>query len=277
MDIVNHQDWQFVSSKECNFESPKNVDIFLNDLKQKPSIIINAAAYTAVDLAEEEHDKAMNINAKSVGIIAKYCKKNDITLFHYSTDYIFDGTKNGEYSTNDIPNPVNFYGTSKLMGEQEIIKSGCKYYILRISWVYSQYGKNFLQTIIKLIQDRDEIQIVNDQIGSPTSAIDIANITMLILKKQMPFGVYHFTNEGFCSWYEFACEIIDIVKSFGLKTKIQNIKSIPTKNYPTLAKRPLNSKMNKGVLNDDLQPWKDSLKQVMDRIFVIDNCNKLGS
>lgn len=262
-DILNHQEWRFVSSLECNFENPENVSTFLHSLTEKPSVIVNAAAYTAVDLAETEQEKAISINATSVGVIAKYCQINDIILFHYSTDYIFDGTKDGEYHTDDATNPVNFYAKSKLMGEQEIIQSECKHYILRTSWVYSQYGKNFLKTILRLIQERSEIQIVGDQIGSPTSAIDIADITMLIIKKQLPFGVYNFTNEGFCSWHEFACEIADIAKSLGLKVTVQNIKEITTKDYPTPAKRPLNSRLHKKELNNYLVPWKESLKRVM--------------
>jgi len=259
--------WRFVGSDECNFENPQNVTSFLENLGFTPEVIINASAYTAVDLAETEKEKAMNINANSIGEIAKFCEKNNAILVHYSTDYIFDGSGQMSFKVNDIPNPINHYGKTKLEGERLILESKCMAYILRISWVYSQYGKNFVNTMIKLMQEKEEISIVSDQIGSPTSAFEVAKITHSMLKNQFPFGFYHFTDSGFCSWFEFACEIEKQARELGLNLVVKKINPILTSQFPTPAKRPLNSRLETSKLSEYIKPWKENLASVMREIL----------
>lgn len=265
--------WRFVSRSECDFSNPENVSKFLSLLEVIPKVIINAVAYTAVDLAETERETAMNVNAKSVFVLAKFCKENDVTLVHYSTDYIFQGTSDVPFKTDDEPHPINFYGESKLVGERAIADSKCMAYVIRVSWVYSSCGKNFVKTMLKLMQEREEISVVSDQIGSPTSARDIAKITMQMLSEDSSgkflHGIYHFTNEGFCSWFEFATEICNIAQELEFPLKIKKIKPILTKDYPTLARRPLNSRLEKDDLNEYLVPWKKSLRDVIKEIITI--------
>jgi dTDP-4-dehydrorhamnose reductase len=267
----SHNQWHFVDSKECNFSKPQNVYEFLSNLSFVPKIIINTSAYTAVDLAESEQDLAMNINAYAVGKIAQYCKENNTMLFQYSTDYVFNGDGSNPFAPTDTAIPINYYGISKLAGERLIVQSGCNYYIMRTSWVYSQYGKNFVKTMLNLSQKKEEISIVCDQIGSPTNANDIAKMTITMLNKNFNFGIYHFTGDGFCSWYDFACEIIKNTSQFML-VKTQIILPILTAQFPTPAIRPLNSRLNNGTLQEFSTPWLISLEKVMKQL-IFDNEN----
>jgi dTDP-4-dehydrorhamnose reductase len=260
-----YADARFVSSNECNFLEPLKVKEFLESVLDKPDIIINAAAYTKVDLAEEEQDQALNINCNSIKILAEYCKANNIILLSFSTDYVFDGNGTEEYkeldaSREDIFKPVNFYGFSKLEGERAIVNSGCKYYIIRTSWVYGD-GANFVKTMANLITTKEEIKVINDQIGSPTYAGDIANAVFYILKNQLPFGTYHCTNEGFISWFEFAVKIKDILST--KYTKLANIIPVSSDVFKTKAKRPLNSRLKKEKLKDIVVPFEDSLTKYL--------------
>ncbi len=263
--------WRFVGSDECNFENPQNVASFLENLGFIPKVIINTAAYTAVDLAESQKEKAMNINANSVFEIAKFCEKNNAILVHYSTDYIFDGSGTTPFKVNDTPNPINYYGQTKLESEKLILESKCKVYILRISWVYSSYGKNFVKTMLKLMQEREEISVVCDQIGSPTSAFEVAKMTDKLLKNQLPlefpFGIYHLTDGGFCSWFEFALEIEKQARELGCNLAVKKINPIKTEQFPTPAKRPLNSRLETSQLNEYIKPWEENLASVMREIL----------
>ena len=261
--------WRFIGSDECNFENPQNVTSFLENLGFIPAIIINSSAFTAVDLAASQKEKATNINANSVGEIAKFCEKNNATLVHYSTDYIFDGSGQTPFKVDDIPNPINHYGQTKLEGERLILESKCKAYILRISWVYSKYGKNFAKTMLKLMQEREEISVVYDQIGSPTSAFEVAKMTHSMLKNQLQFGVYHFTDGGFCSWFEFACEIEKQARKLGANLAVKKINQIPTSQFPTPAKRPQNSRLETSKLSEFIKPWQENLASVMREIITI--------
>lgn len=210
----------------------------------KPDIIINAAAYTAVDKAESEAELCDQVNNQAVARLAEYCATNNITLVHYSTDYVFDGSGTAPFTEDNTQNlhPLNVYGKSKLAGERAIINSGCKYYILRTSWVYSNTGANFVKTMRRLAAERPEIKVVADQVGSPSYAPDIAANTLKFLEQAPTFGIYHFVPEEQVSWYDFARLILA-----GNPIKIT---PITTAEYPLPAKRPLNSRLFCGKLRN---------------------------
>jgi dTDP-4-dehydrorhamnose reductase len=237
------------SSKEVDFSKLNELESFLQNLKTTPNFIINAAAYTLVDKAEEEKELCDIINDQAVLLIANYCKKNDVTLIHYSTDYVFDGLGNEPYLEDNTKNlhPLNHYGYTKLLAERAIINSGCKYLILRTSWVYDDEGKNFVNTIKRLAMEKEELSIISDQIGSPTAAFDIANNTVKIIEKNLnpfPSGIYHFVSNKFMSWYDFAIDIIDSMKKSGIEVMVKKVNPILSKDYKTLAARPMNSRLN---------------------------------
>lgn len=226
----------------------------------KPEAIIHCAAYTAVDKAEEEVELCYQINAESVKVIAECAKELDIKLIYISTDYVFDGTKEGEYTETDIPNPINVYGASKLKGEQYVQELLEKYYIVRISWVFGINGNNFIKTMRRLGEQLEELNVIDDQVGSPTYTADLAPLLVDMMETEK-YGVYHASNEGFCSWYEFAKEIF---KQSGIEVKVN---PITTDQYPTKAKRPMNSKMSKGKLAKNnfslLDNWENSVKRYL--------------
>jgi dTDP-4-dehydrorhamnose reductase len=246
-------------------------------LKIKPNYCINAAAYTAVDKAESEPEKANLINVIAPHNLAAVCKEFSSVLLHISTDFVFDGDfsklstralpKHRErgYSEKDIPNPTGVYGQTKLEGEKAIQAVFENYYIIRTSWVYSQFGNNFMKTMLRLASERDSISVVNDQIGTPTNAVDLAEalIQIILTDNRQPttdnFGVYNFSNEGQCSWYDFAKEIFKI-------NKIEiDLKPIPTSSFPTPAKRPKYSVLDKTKIKStfgfEIKNWELSLKR----------------
>lgn len=194
---------------------------------------INCAAYTAVDKAEEEKEQAFLINAIGAKNLAEACKKHNIILIHISTDFVFDGCKREPYLETDIPNPINVYGASKLQGEGYVQSVLENHFIIRTSWLYSEYGNNFVRTMLRLGSEKDELHVVNDQIGSPTYAKDLAEVVLkIIISENTQFGLYHYSNQGVLSWFEFAKVIFTIT---------QNdipVKPIPTSGYPTPAQRP---------------------------------------
>ncbi len=260
----------YIGLNDCDFSKKENIEDFLNNLKYLPKIIINASAYTKVDLAETEKDLCLEINANSVKIIAEFCNRNDIIFIHYSTDYVFDGTGDTEFDEENTINlkPLNYYGYTKLLGDKYIQKSNCKFYIIRVSWVYYEFGQNFVKTMLKLLQEKGELNIINDQIGSPAYALDVAKITLEFVKQKPKYGIYNFTNEGFISWFDFVLEIKNIIENdsrFNVKTKIIN--KITSDKYITVAKRGLNSRLSKekikNNLNINLENWKDSLKKMI--------------
>ncbi|STX50221.1 dTDP-6-deoxy-L-mannose dehydrogenase RmlD [Legionella busanensis] len=220
----------------------------------KPDIIVNAVAYTAVDKAENEQHLATLINTKATAILAQESAKLGALLVHYSTDYVFDGSGNKSWQETDKPKPLNFYGMSKLQGEQEIINSGCIYLILRTSWVYGTYGKNFIKTILRLGQEKETLKIIDDQIGAPTGAELLADVTAHLLKainlNPNLTGLYHLTASGDTSWHGFAQFILDEAKKLGTALKIQDLLPIPSKEYITPALRPLNSRLNTHKLQE---------------------------
>lgn len=243
-----------VDRDEMDLMDNEAIRTFIMNLK--PEAIIHCAAYTAVDKAEEEVETCYQINAESVKVISECAKELDVKLIYISTDYVFDGTKEGEYVETDLPNPINVYGASKLKGEQYVQTLLEKYYIVRISWVFGVNGNNFIKTMRRLGSERDELNIINDQVGSPTYTADLAPLLVDMMETDK-YGIYHATNEETCSWYEFANEIF---KQSGIEVKTN---PITTDQYPTAAKRPMNSRMSKTKLKANgfnlLPTWQEAL------------------
>lgn len=236
--------------------------------KYKPQFCINTAAYTAVDKAESEPEKAHLINAIGPENLAKVCKEYDTILIHISTDFIFDGTSIKPYLESDTPNPQSVYGQTKWDGELAIQKNWEKHYIVRTSWVYSQFGNNFMKTMLRLASERDTISVVNDQIGTPTNAVDLAEVLLKIiescqaeLSSASNYGIYNFSNEGVCSWFDFAATIFD------QKRITIDVQPIATLAYPTPAKRPLFSVLDKTKIKHtfdiETKTWQTSLIQCL--------------
>ena len=237
-----------------------------------PDVVINATAYTAVDKAEKNHEKANVINHLAVANIANICNQIDCWLIHISSDYIFDGYSQIPYKENDTPNPQGVYGETKLKGELAIQTSDCKFLILRTAWVYSEYGNNFLKTMLRMGQEHDELSIVGDQIGCPTYAQDIANVIVKILpllNSQRNSGVYHFCGHAPCSWYDFANAIFDQAKIKNLKIP-SKINSIETSAYPLEAIRPAFSVLDCSKILEEFgvcsSNWNVGINNVINKI-----------
>ena len=242
-------------------------------LEISPDIVINATAYTAVDKAEGEGQAADHINHLAVANISNICNQLDCWLVHISTDYVFDGNSDAPYKEDNPTNPQGVYGSSKLKGEAKIEASGCKYLIIRTAWVYSEYGDNFLKTMLRLGAGRDELSIVGDQIGCPTYAQDIAKSIVSILPyldlKDSSSGIYHYCGDEPCSWYDFARAIFLEAEVQGLKTP-SYVKSITKADYPTPAIRPAYSVLDcskiESCFDVTRSNWREGIKVVMDRL-----------
>lgn len=249
-----------VDREEMDLMNNNMIQNFIMNLK--PEAIIHCAAYTAVDQAEEEVEICYQINAEAVKVIAECAKTLDIPMIYISTDYVFDGTKASEYVETDIPNPINVYGASKLKGEQYVQQLLEKFYIVRISWVFGINGNNFIKTMQRLGNEQDQLNIIHDQVGSPTYTAHLAPLLVDMIETDQ-YGIYHATNEGYCSWYEFADEIF---KQSQLDVMLH---PITTDQYKTKAKRPLNSKMSKQKLSDygfhRLPTWQEALKNYINQ------------
>ena len=243
-------------------------------LTLNPDVVINASAYTAVDKAEEEADKANEVNNVAVGNLAQICASINSVLIHISTDYVFDGLASVAYKENVEPNPQSVYGKTKLLGELAIQESGCNYLIIRTAWVFSEYGNNFLKTMLRLGKERDELSIVGDQIGCPTYAQDIAKAIFTILtgieSHNVSWGIYHYCGEEVTSWFSFAEAIFYEAKHSGLIENSPKITEITTSEFPTLAKRPAFSVLDTAKITNDwaAQPcdWKLAVKLAIDNV-----------
>jgi dTDP-4-dehydrorhamnose reductase len=224
-------------------------------LEYRPHVVVNAAAYTAVDKAESEHDVAVLVNHKAVEEMAAACKSINALFVHYSTDYVFSGEGEQFWSETDNAKPVNVYGHTKLQGEQAIAASGCKYLIFRTSWVYAAKGNNFAKTMLKLASSLRELSIINDQFGSPTGAELVADVTAQVVRSTLSSpnkaGLYHLVASGETTWCDYAKHIFDFAQKEGYKLKVETVKGIPTTQYPTPAKRPLNSRLNCSKLENN--------------------------
>lgn len=252
----------YTDVEELDITSMKAICAFIET--HEIDTIINCAAYTAVEQAEEEEEKATRLNRDAVENLAKAAQKLDCLLIHISTDYVFDGMGDRPYTEKDVTNPQGVYGKTKLEGEQAIKRSGCMYIIIRTAWLYSAYGKNFVKTIARLAEERDELNVVNDQWGTPTYAGDLAEAIIKMMEQEdLPEweGIYHFTNEGACTWYDFAKEIV------ALSGQDCKVNPVTTDEYPTRVKRPAYSILDKTKIKDtfelEIRDWKEALKSCM--------------
>ncbi len=256
------------SSRELDLADRQSITDYLESHKLRA--IINAGAYTAVDQAENDIERASAINSDAPATLAQYCKVNLIPLIHISTDYVFSGDKSTSYDEHDATHPLSVYGRTKLAGEQAVLASGCRALILRTAWVASPFGKNFIKTMVRLAQERGEIRVVADQYGSPTGAKDLAEVALTILPQLLnnhaaPQGLYHCTNTGETTWAQLARAVMAASASLGGSSA--SIVDIATADYPTTAKRPHNSRLSCVKLQRDwgitLRPWQDMVKEVV--------------
>lgn len=251
----------FVSRDELSIVDSDSVDNYFS--ANNINYCFNCAAYTAVDKAETETDIAFESNGTAVGRLAAICKKHNAGFIHISTDYVFNGNATEPYKESTATDPVNAYGASKLLGEQEAFKNNAETIIIRTSWVYSSYGKNFVKTMMRLMAEKESISVVNDQVGSPTYANDLAEAMMkIILSSDNPKpGIYNYSNTGVISWYEFALAIKEITASNCL------VNPVPSSQYPTPAKRPAYSVMDTSKIQEtfglSIPEWKDSLEKCL--------------
>ena len=258
----------FLSKEDMPIHNFELVRLFFNSIR--PDYCINCAAYTAVDKAESEKDIAFQINGEAVGVLAAICKEHNTSFIHISTDYVFNGESKYPYTENFPTDPVNVYGASKLEGEKQAMQLNPEGIIIRTSWVYSSFGKNFVKTMIRLMKEKDEVKVVNDQIGSPTYAADLAEIILkIIVDCRLPAGgwrpgIYNYSNEGIITWYEFAEAIKEIINC------PCEVKAITTADYPTPAKRPAYSVLDKTKIQTTfgiiLKDWKESLRTCIKKI-----------
>jgi dTDP-4-dehydrorhamnose reductase len=259
---------------EADLERPDTVREVLR--RESPDIVVNAAAYTAVDKAESEPERARQINADSVGLMADEVAKRGGWLVHYSTDYVFDGTKSGSYIEADPTVPLNVYGATKRVGEQLVEASGCRHLIFRTSWVYAAHGSNFIRTILRLGQEREELSVVDDQIGAPTSAARIAAVSAAAIARlaggdgaPSASGLFHLTASGATSWHGYAECIVDAARSAGLPMRVtpDRIRAIPSSAWPQAARRPANSRLDttrlRSTFDVTLPAWQDDVRQVI--------------
>ena len=250
----------------ADFDCPDSLAALVQ--RVAPAIVVNAAAYTAVDKAEDDVDAAFRTNAEAPGVLARACALRDIPFVHYSTDYVFDGQGSRPYREDDPTAPLGVYGASKLAGEDAIRAAGGRHLILRTAWVYGQHGHNFMKTMLRLGAERDELRVVADQVGTPTPAALIADVTTELLGlRDAPSGTFHLTPRGETSWHGFAEAILEEALARGLIPRAPKVIPIATSDYPTRARRPGYSRLDIGrleqVLGRALPEWRTGLRQVL--------------
>jgi len=263
-----------IGREDCNLNDLVKLEKTLKAIQ--PKLIIHSAAYTQVDQAEKEANLVSLINYDATNVIAYYCQNQNIPLIYYSTDYVFSGNKVSPYLETDAVNPIGIYGQSKEKGEVSVRRYCEQHVILRTSWVYDEQGKNFLNTILKLAQTKEHLNVIDDQFGAPTSSHFIAEITKKILDQIQlgifPWGTYHLTNSGSVNWYNFARTIIENAKVLGmtLNLSLNNITPVPSDQHLSLVKRPLNSRLNcaklENILEISMQEWEVALMEIMQKI-----------
>jgi len=254
------------TSVRADFDVPQSLHSVIETVA--PDVVVNAAAYTAVDRAEDDRDRASRVNAEAPARIAEACASRDIRLVHYSTDYVFGGTGTRPYREDDPVHPLGVYGATKLAGEQAIQSSGARHAIFRTAWVYAAHGHNFLRTMLRLASERDELRVVADQVGSPTSAKLIAEVTAKFLTQPPgPSGLWHLTSAGQTSWHGFAEAILDGAVAIGLLDKRPAVVPIATSDYPTRARRPAHSVLDcdrlQAGMDIRLPHWQAALGEVL--------------
>ncbi len=259
-----------VDRTRVDLSQPESIRQAMTEIQ--PNLVVNAGAYTAVDKAENEPELARTVNGIAPGIFAEECEKLGASLIHFSTDYVFDGSRGSAYLETDITNPLGTYGKSKLAGEEAIRQAGNRHIIIRTAWVYGNGGKgNFVKTMLRLGKEREEIRVVADQIGSPTWTGDLAAATSQIIPQIKPeiFGTYQYTNSGVCSWYDFAIAIFEEAAKLGFPLKVQRVIPITTAEYPTPAKRPAFSVLStvkiSALLGTYPPHWRQGLRQMLAR------------
>lgn len=259
---------------EADLSKPDSLAAVLDRIK--PDAVINAAAYTTVDKAEEERDLAFAINAESPARLAEWCAMYNVPFVHYSTDYVFSGEGEAQWKENDEKDPCNTYGASKLAGEQGVEHVGGHYLIFRTSWVYDATGKNFMNTMLRLGSEREVLKVVADQVGAPSYAPDLARYTLEALEKtaempSFPSGIYHMVHSGETSWHGFAEAIFTKARKHNMPLAIKTVEPIPGSAYPTPAKRPLNSRLNcaklHAVFDIVLPTWEQGLNTAMEQKY----------
>lgn len=265
-------------SPNAVFIGSGEVDLALSDKiievldRHKPRLVINPAAYTNVDKAEADRNLVLKINADAPRLIAEWCTKNGSSLIHFSTDYVYSGDGDTSWVESAPVGPVNYYGWSKLIGEQGVQASGCHHIILRTSWVFSDSGRNFVRTMLALGQSKERLSIVSDQVGSPTFADDLA-AACIAISKHPEFhkrqGVYNIANAEVTSWYGFAQALFQQWRSQSVRLMVKEVSAISTADYPTAARRPLNSRLNTGRLKSEfgieLRSWREAMKDCLAR------------
>lgn len=261
--------------QQCDLADPQSIAAAMAEYR--PQVIVNAAAWTAVDRAESESEAAFTVNAKAPGLLAQAAQASGALLVHYSTDYVFDGEKEGAYTEDDQPAPLSVYGASKLAGEQAVAAACDRYLIFRTSWVFAAHGSNFLKTVLRLAQQRTSLSMVADQFGAPTGAALIADVTAQILARYLngtdpaafPFGLYHLTATGETCWQQYARFIVERAEELGqlMSLSASAIEPIPASAYPVPAARPANSRLDCGKLQQTFQlnlpPWQTGVDQVL--------------
>ena len=271
---------EVIGDERSTMDLSQDTSIRQRLVEVKPDVIVNAAAYTAVDKAETETELAGAVNAIAPTVMAEEASRLGATLIHVSTDYVFDGGKNTPYTEDDAPNPIGVYGRTKLEGEEGIRKTCTNHLILRTAWVYGTFGKvNFVKTMLRLFAEREEVRVVADQVGSPTWAADLAQAIATLLSQtnqepgqpSLPMGTYHYTNSGVASWYDFAVAIFEEAKLLGFSLKVQKIVPIATADYPTPAKRPaysvLSGKKITALLGSHPPHWRQALRQMLLELY----------
>jgi dTDP-4-dehydrorhamnose reductase len=271
---------------ECDLQDVSAIEKLLD--KVQPDLIVNPAAYTAVDKAETEQALAYSINAKAPEVMARYAATQNIPMIHYSTDYVFNGLKEGAYLETDEVNPKSVYGKTKSLGEAAVRNNAPKHIILRTSWVFGSHGGNFLKTILKLAQERDKLSIVSDQIGSPTSAALLADVTAEIARQlfesdvSQKYGTYHLVTDGGTSWHGYAQMVVATANELGMETKISadEIKAIKTSEYPLPAPRPANSSLDTSKIKETfmltLPSWQEEVSKVLQMLIDSNGVEKNG-
>ena len=269
------------SRAECDLASPEAIRKLVTAVR--PDVIVNPAAYTAVNDAEAHRELAYAINATAPGVLAEEARKAGAMLVHYSTDYVFDGAKPGAYTEDDVPAPLNVYGASKLAGERAVAAAGGRFLVLRTSWVYGAHGNNFLKTILRLAAEREELKIVDDQVGAPTSSLQLAQATARLVSQlsartepEFPSGLYHATADGSVSWCGFARAIVETMKAESFRAeageplRVRQILPIRSEEYPTPARRPLNSILSNQKFEHTfgfrLESWQQGLADIVREI-----------
>lgn len=254
---------------DLNLVDTDAITVCLNELS--PDLILNAAAYTAVDLAEAEREQAFKINEKAVETMGQWSAESGSKILHISTDFVFDGTANSPYTPDEETSPLGSYGASKLAGEQKLRETlPDRYAIVRTSWLYSEYGNNFVKTMLRLMSEKEELSVVSDQIGSPTSTHSLVKFIFGWIEGECPTGIFHWNDGGTISWFDFACAIQHLAIKKGLLESEISIRSIKTEEYPTPARRPAYSVMDRSravpFLSTAPQTWQAELEHVMDAL-----------